>query len=199
MSKDIKFLTAVLLTFTSFSVLHAENRILAEVKFVPATKVEKNAGVWVDGQYLGYVKELKGSKKVLLMPGKHEIVIREPWYNDYVEQPLLEPGEVHTISLTMSRNAKSENIHATAELKISADPERAAVFVDDQYVGHVDEFNGPGQALLLVPGQHHVRLALAGYQPFETTVDVRDHQKLKIETKLLKGSIEQAGTRIKEQ
>jgi hypothetical protein len=178
---------------------HAENRILAEVQFIPATNIEKNAGVWVDGQYLGYVKELKGNKKVLLMPGKHEILIREPWYKDYMEQPMLEPGEIHTIQLTMARDARPETANATAELKISASPSRAAVFVDDQYVGHVDEFDGPGQALLLTPGEHHIRLALAGYQPFETTVNVRDHQKLKIETKLLKGSIKDAGAPINQQ
>jgi PEGA domain len=178
--------------------LHAENHILAEVRFLPSSGVEKNAGVWVDGQYLGYVKELNGSKKVLLLPGKHEIVVREPWYEDYAEQPTLEPGEVHTIQLTMVRTSQPEltKSEATAELKISADPDRAAVFVDGQFLGHVNEFNGVGKAMLLTPGQHRVRLALPGYQPFETTVTLRDHQKLKIETKLIKGSITEAGALV---
>jgi hypothetical protein len=30
--------------------LRAENRVLAEVRFVAHNKAEKNAGVWVDGQ-----------------------------------------------------------------------------------------------------------------------------------------------------
>jgi hypothetical protein len=53
-----------------------------------------------------------------------------------------------------------------------------------------------GQAMLLTPGQHRVRLALPGYLPFETTVDLRPHQKLKIETALVKGSITQAGSLV---
>ncbi len=47
--------------------------VLGEIELVGATKVEKTSGVWVDGQYLGYLKELKGSKKILLCPGSHEL------------------------------------------------------------------------------------------------------------------------------
>ncbi|HET7439863.1 MAG TPA: hypothetical protein VFJ47_01065, partial [Terriglobales bacterium] len=52
------------------------NEVLGEVELVGATKVEKTSGVWVDGQYLGYLEELKGTKKILLLPGKHEIIVR---------------------------------------------------------------------------------------------------------------------------
>jgi len=70
------------------------------------------------------------------------------------------------------------------------------VFVDDQFAGHADEFDGLGRAMLLTPGQHRVRIALPGYLPFETVVDLRPHQKLKIQTALLKGSITEAGSLV---
>src|SRR5215471_17878697 len=66
--------------------LRAANGVLAEVRFIAHNHAEKTAGVWVDGQYVGYVKELNGDKKMLLLPGKHEIVVRQPWYKDYVEK-----------------------------------------------------------------------------------------------------------------
>lgn len=176
--------------------LHAENRVLAEVRFITHNRAEKTAGVWVDGQYLGYAKELTGDKKLLLLPGKHEIAVRQPWYRDYVEQAVLEPGEVHTVNLSLVKDMRTPSKDATGELKISATPERAAVFVDGQFAGHVDEFDGAGKAMLLTPGQHRVRLALPGYLPFETTVDLRPHQKLKIETALVKGSITEAGSLV---
>jgi len=44
------------------------NEILGEVRFAPENGAAKTAGVWVDGKYVGYVKELKGSKKLLLLP-----------------------------------------------------------------------------------------------------------------------------------
>jgi hypothetical protein len=174
----------------------AENQVLAELRFEAHNRAEKTAGVWVDGQYMGYAKELKGNKKLLLVPGKHEIVVRQPWYKDYTEETVLEPGEVHTVNISLTRDALTPSKGATGELKISAVPDRAAVFVDEQFTGHVNEFDGIGKALLLTPGEHHVRIALPGYLPFETVVDLRPHQKLKIATALQKGSITDAGSLV---
>jgi hypothetical protein len=43
------------LAATSF----AGNDVLGEIELVGATKVERTSGVWIDGQYIGYLKELK--------------------------------------------------------------------------------------------------------------------------------------------
>jgi hypothetical protein len=51
--------------------LQAQTAILGELEFQAASKVEKTSGVWIDGQYVGYLGELKGKKKVLLLPGDH--------------------------------------------------------------------------------------------------------------------------------
>lgn len=192
--RTIVFLFAM--SLASSCLLHAENRVLAEVRFTTHNRAESTAGVWIDGQYVGYAKELAGDKKMLLLPGKHEIVVRQPWYRDYVEQAVLEPGEVYVINLSLVKDARGPSRDATGELRISATPTRAAVFVDQQFAGHVDEFDGIGKAMLLTPGQHRVRIALPGYLPFETTVDLRPHQKLKIETALVKGSISEAGSLV---
>ena len=176
--------------------LVAENKLLAEVQFVAHNSAEKTAGVWVDGQYIGYVKELNGDKRIMLLPGQHEIVVRQPWYKDYVEKAILEPGEVHTIDVSLTKDARTPPNGATGELKIAANPERAAVFVDEQFAGHADEFNGHGRAMLITAGKHHVRIALPGYLPFETTVDLRPYQKLKIQTDLVKGSVVEAGALV---
>jgi hypothetical protein len=53
--------------------MYAENDVMGEIQFEGKSHVEKTSGVWVDGQYVGYLKELKGSKKVLLLPGEHVI------------------------------------------------------------------------------------------------------------------------------
>jgi hypothetical protein len=49
--------------------IHGENKVLGEVELVGASKVENTSGVWVDGQYVGYLSELKGSKKLHSFPG----------------------------------------------------------------------------------------------------------------------------------
>jgi PEGA domain len=175
------------------TLLYAESPAMAELRFEAKGKPEKTAGVWIDGQYVGYVTEVNSGNKMALLPGRHEIIVRQAWYKDFDEQVILEPGEVHVIKLSLAKEARISTREATGELKISATPARAAVFVDDQFAGHVDEFDGVGKAMLLVPGSHRIRIALPGYLPFETVVELRPHQKLKIETELLKGSITEAG------
>ena len=180
-------------------VVCAQDRVQSELRFAAHSKDEKTAGVWVDGQYVGFVKELAGDKKLMLLPGKHEIVIRQAWYNEFVKEVILEPGQTHEVKVELVKSARLPTKDATGELKIAATPSRAAVFVDGQYAGHVDEFDGVGKAMLLTPGQHRLRIALPGYLPFDTTVDLHPQQKLKIQTDLVKGSITKAGSQVSEQ
>jgi len=63
--------------------IYAGNQVMGEIEFMGKSKVEKSSGVWVDGQYVGYLKELKGSKKVLLLPGEHVITVRQNGYQDF--------------------------------------------------------------------------------------------------------------------
>jgi hypothetical protein len=180
------------------SALAADNQVLAEVRFSGATSVERNAGVWVDGQYVGYLDELKGDKQILLLPGKHDFAVRQAGYKDFTEESVLEPGQVVMMKVRLVKDAGITMPRETAELKISVKPGRAAVFIDGRFIGHADEFSGLGRGLLVTPDKHKVRIALPGYQTFETEVTVQAHQKLKIETELVKGSITQAGPLISE-
>lgn len=177
-------------------VVCAQDRVQSELRFAAHSNDEKTAGVWVDGQYVGSVKELTGDKKLTLLPGKHEIVIRQAWYNEFVTEVILEPGKTHEVKVELVKSARLPTKDATGELKIAATPSRAAVFVDGQYAGRVDEFDGVGKAMLLTPGQHRLRIALPGYLPFDTTVDLHPQQKLKIQTDLVKGSITEAGSQV---
>jgi len=191
-----RILPALLAIIALVGVANAEDRVQSELRFKGHNKAEKTAGVWVDGQYVGFVKELAGDKKIVLLPGKHDILVRQAWYQDYSEQVILEPGKASLVNVSLVRTAHPSTREATGELKISATPTRAAVFVDNQFAGHVDEFDGAGKAMLLTPGRHSVRVALPGYLPFETVVDLRPHQKLKIQTELVKGSITEAGSLV---
>jgi len=178
--------------------LWAGNDIMGEIQFVGATKAEKTSGVWVDGQYVGYLKELKGSKKVVLLPGQHEITVKQAGYQDFTQKLILEPGQKHVIQVAMQKNPAAQYPDATAQIKMSVSPNRAAVFLDDQFVGHVDEFDGPGQALLLAPGKHRVKITLPGYRTFETELNLLAEQKFELKTELFKGSILQAGPLMNE-
>jgi hypothetical protein len=167
--------------------LYGRNDVLGEVELVGPTKVEKTSGVWVDGQYLGYLKELKGSKKILLVPGQHEIVVRQAGYTDFAQQVIAEPGAKTVIQVTMRKDSRVQLPTVTAAVKLSVSPNRAAVFVDGVFVGHVDEFDGPGQAMLIAPGKHKIIISLPGYQSFESEVTLAPQQQFQLKTDLRKG------------
>jgi hypothetical protein len=175
--------TLVMLAGTS----HAGNEILGELRLKGATGVEKDSGVWVDGQYLGYVKELKGSKKILLLPGEHELVVRQAGYHDFSQHVTVVPGEKQTVRVRMQKDARVHypDRKVTAEIQLNVAPERAAVFVDGLLVGHVSEFQGARRALLVAPGKRKITIKLPGYQTFETEVNLAPRQKFKIRTGLI--------------
>jgi hypothetical protein len=176
----------------------AQNQVMGEVDFQGATKVEKSSGVWVDGQYVGYLKELKGSKKILLMPGEHQIAVRQTGYNDYSQRIIVEPGQSQLVRVTMQKEPGATMPSVTATLKVDILPTRAAVFVDDAFLGHAGELGGAFHSMLISPGKHRIKVELPGYRTFETEVNLLPGQKSEIKTELVRGSIEQAGALIKE-
>jgi hypothetical protein len=177
-------ITALLLT----PAIYAGNQVMGEIEFEGKSKVEKTSGVWVDGQYVGYLKELKGSKKVLLLPGEHTITVRQDGYRDFVSRVDIKPGEKRVVRVAMEKGPTGAMPAVTATVKIAVNPSRAAVFVDGLFVGHVAEFQGLGRGLLVAPGQHAIRIALPGYQTFETQISPVARQKVEVRTDLLKSA-----------
>jgi hypothetical protein len=173
------------------------SKVMGEVHFEGDTQIDRDSGVWIDGEYVGYVKELKGDKKVLLLPGKHQIAIRQAGYSEFTQEVVVEPGQLQTIQVKMRLLPGEKMPAVTSELKVTVQPKRAAVFLDGRYVGHASELGGKFHSLVVNPGKHKIKIELPGYRTYETEVDVLAGQKAEVKTELVKGSIEQAGSDIK--
>ncbi len=184
-------------SFVSANTRAQDNKVMGQVDFMPATKTERGAGVWIDGQYVGYVNELKGDKKILLLPGDHDIVSRQSGYKDFEQNVTVEPGKTIELAIRLTKDPRVKYSTVTAEVKIHVEPDRAAVFLDGTFVGYVHEFGGVGRAMLVNPGKHEIKIALPGYRDFTTEVNLLPKQKYTIETKLLPGSITQADPAVK--
>ena len=102
-----------------------DSKVLGEVKFQGATKVERDSGVWVDGDYVGFLKELHGDKRVMLLPGDHEISVRQSGYDDFLRKIVVEPGQVQTLRVTMHLSPRAVTPDVTATLKLNVEPGRA--------------------------------------------------------------------------
>ncbi len=189
--KTVFFLGSFLLIFPS--AVPAQSKVLGEVKLVGKTNVDKTSGVWIDGQYVGYVKELRDDNKLLLVPGEHEIAVRQSGYTDFKQKVMIEPHKKVIVQVVMLRAPGAALPRVTSQIKLYVTPDRAAVFVDDAFVGNVSEFSGVGHGMLVSAGKHRVKIALPGYQAFETEVSLLAKQKITIKTELLPTNISQAG------
>lgn len=187
----------VLLFSFAATPLRAQNQVMGEVKFEGTTKIEKEAGVWVDGQYVGYLKELKGNKKIMLLPGEHAISVRQSGYDDFTKTVVVEPGQTQIVSAVLLKSPRATAPEITATLKLSIEPKRAAVFLDDKFVGHASEFGGKFRSMLISPGKHRIKVELPGYRTYDTEINLLAGQKTEVKTELVPGSIEQAGPLIK--
>src|SRR5712671_4868267 len=114
----------LLLMLGSAKTVAAQNDVMGELQFEGKTKVERDSGVWIDGNYVGYLKELNGSKKVTLLPGQHEVVVRQSGYQDYVAKIVVAPGQKRLVSVTMHLAPSASVPEITSTLKLKIKPKR---------------------------------------------------------------------------
>ena len=177
-------------TLVLFAPIHApaqQSPAMGEVRFTADNQYERDSGVWIDGRYEGYVKELKGNRKVMLPPGEHEILIRQAGYKDITQKITVAPDQIQTVAVVLEENPKEIYPGANAaELRLDIQPKRAAVFVDDGYMGHGGDFGGRFHSMLVSPGKHRLKITLDGYKTYETEIDAVASAKSQIKIVLEK-------------
>ncbi len=162
-----------------------------EVRFTADNQDERDAGVWIDDKYAGYVKELKGERKVLLPAGEHQILIRQAGYKDFTQKLAVAADQIQTIAVVLEENPKlTYPGKDAAELRLDIRPKRAAVFVDDGYMGHGGDFGGRFHSMLVSPGKHRLKVTLDGYRAYEMEIDALASNKseMKIVLEKINGS-----------
>ena len=175
------------------AIFASENDVLGKLDLDGKSHVERTSGVWIDGQYVGYLKELKDTKQVFLLPGDHVISVRQNGYQDFTETVHLQAGQTKHLLVSMNKDVTVPLPAVLSEVKIDVSPSRAAVFVDGRFVGHVHEFQGPGRGMLIPPGAHQIEIALPGYQTFTTQIQPIGNQKVEIKTDLIYNDAPLAG------
>jgi hypothetical protein len=157
----------------------------AELRLIPETRVEKLAGVWVDGEYLGYVDQFKGRNTLGLVAGKHKMVIRVKGMKDMKRELNLAPGGALDLMVKLEEpEADLPPEGGSAALKIMVAPDSAAVFVDGVFEGPAVQFGGIGRTLRLAPGKHVVKITQSGYLDYVTNVELEANQRQTIENRL---------------
>jgi hypothetical protein len=133
------------------------------------------AGVFVDGKYLGPAANFRMARKYTVAVGEHELVLREPRFEEYKTTVKIEAGRTTTVSQSLQPRTLASP--PFGRLKVTGFEKYAAVFVNGAYMGHADEFNGPRQGLLLNPGDYDVKVSSqAGDTLLEQKVTIRQNE-----------------------
>jgi len=137
------------------------------------TKVDPGrAGVFVDGKYLGPAANFKIGRTYALPPGKHEVKLVDPRYEEFTTTVDLVAGKTVVVSQTLKALPLPKPPLGTLKTAVSSD-KFAAVYLNDKFYGHAGEFNNCTQGLMLPPGEYTVRIEqVSGGSPVTKKVQI---------------------------
>lgn len=129
------------------------------------------AGLFVDGKYIGPAKNFGSTRKYPLAEGEHEIKLVEPRYEDVTKRVTVSAGKVTVVREDMKALPLAKPPFGLLRTK---GPEKfAAVYVNDKFFGHVDEFDNFAQGIQLSPGSYAVKIVpVSGGAPHEEKVTI---------------------------
>lgn len=128
------------------------------------------AGVFVDGKYLGPAANFRVARTYSVPAGEHEIRFVDPRYEDIVTKVTVESGKKKELRATMVPVPLTKPPYGRLRT-INAD-KFAAVYVNQHFCGHVDEFSNFHQGLLLNPGSYDVKIVPEKGEPVEQKVTI---------------------------
>ncbi len=114
------------------------------------------AGVFVDGKYLGPAANFKVGQTYELPAGEHDLKLVDPRYQDIEKKITIVAGKKLVVTETMTALPVPKPPFAYVRTE---NPDHfAAVYLNDHFVGHVDEFSNPGQKLAIPPGTYEIKI-----------------------------------------
>jgi hypothetical protein len=114
------------------------------------------AGVFVDGKYVGPAKNFGSARKYPLTAGEHEVKLAEPRYEEVTQKVTITAGK--TTVLNQSLKALPVPKPPFGMIRIVGAAKYSAVYINDKYYGHADEYSNSSQRLLIPPGEYDVKV-----------------------------------------
>ena len=128
------------------------------------------AGVFVDGKYLGPAANFRVARTYSVTAGDHEVKLVDPRYEELTVKVTVQAGKKTTIHQTLKELPPAKP--PFGRLRTESADKFAAVYVNDKYMGHADEFSNFAQGLLLNPGEYTVRIVPSSGAPVTQTVKI---------------------------
>lgn len=128
------------------------------------------AGVFLDGKYLGPAANFAKARTYSVPAGEHELKLDEPRYKSITKKVTVTAGKQTTVSEKME--ALPVPKPPFGRIRTESQDKYAAVYLNDKFYGHADEFSNCSQGLLVPPGTYEIRIEPKGGSPVRQKVTV---------------------------
>jgi hypothetical protein len=125
-----------------------------------------NAGVFIDGKYVGPASRFTVPERYAVPPGEHEVSLRDPRCEDFTTKVTVAAKKKTKIKYSLKKLPEPQGPFGT--LRFGGDGDQSfmsvtagdtgAVFLNDKFYGYIDELNNKGSGLLLPPGTYKLRV-----------------------------------------
>lgn len=160
--------------------LAASAAMAQETGYIKARGKPGNAGVFVNGKYIGPASRFTVPEKYSVPAGDIEVTLRDPRYEDFTTKVTVRPGKTTGIRYKLTKLPEPQPPFGTLRLGGGA-PESyisvaagdtGAVYINDKFYGYCDELNNRGSGLLLKPGTYDVYIDSPTYGQIRQKVTV---------------------------
>jgi len=133
------------------------------------------AGVFVDDKYVGPAANFGVARTYAVPAGEHTITLRDPRFEAATTHVTIVAGK--TVKVKQELKPLPPPKGPFGRIRTEGGDKYWAVYVNDAYMGHVDEFDNAAQGLLLPPGQYKVKIVPPnGGSATEQTVDLKANE-----------------------
>src|SRR5579864_9480846 len=137
-----------------------------ETGYIKAHGKPGDAGVFINGQYVGPAVRFTVPEKYPAPAGEVEITFKDPRYEDFITKVTVRPKKTTKIKYALKPVESAKPPFGRFRLgggepdsfmSIAAG-DTGAVYINDKFFGHVDELNNLGSGLLLNPGTYDLHI-----------------------------------------
>lgn len=141
--------------------------IAQETGYIKTHGKPGDAGVFINGQYVGPATRFTVPEKYSAPAGEVEVTFKDPRYEDFTTKITVQPKKTTKIKYTLKKLEVPKPPFGRFRLK-GGEPESfisiaagdtGAVYINDKFYGYVDELNNPGGGILLPPGTYDLHVA----------------------------------------
>ena len=130
--------------------------------YIKAYGAPGDAGVWVNGKYIGPSHRFTLSEKYAVPSGDVEVTFKEPRYEEYSTKVTVKPHKTTKVKYAMKKLPEPKGPfgrlrlgggEADSFISVAAG-DTGPIYLNDRFVGYVDELNNAGGGLLVNPGTY---------------------------------------------